>query len=128
VLRVPHAKTATHSELPLLAEPGEALLLYLERARPRSVHREVFIRICAPHRPFKNVSILNCITRARLRTAGITPQGRKGPHAFRERQTQTHVCGLGAREHRDQGCSKPKTVEPSAKRQVADLLVKDHGL
>lgn len=83
VLRVRHAKTATYSELPLLAEPGEALLLYLERARPRSVHREVFIRICAPHRPFKNGSILNCITRARLRAAGVTPQGRKGSHAFR---------------------------------------------
>jgi integrase/recombinase XerD len=83
VLRVRHAKTGTHSELPLLAEPGEALLRYLERARPRSIHREVFIRIVAPHRPFKNGSILNCVTSARLRAAGIIPQGRKGPHAFR---------------------------------------------
>jgi len=36
-----------------------------------------------PHRPFKNGSILNCITGARLRAAGVVPQGRKGPHAFR---------------------------------------------
>jgi integrase len=83
LLRMRHAKTGTYSELPLLAEPGEAMLRYLERARPRSIHREVFIRIVAPHRPFKNGSILNCITGARLRAAGITPQGRKGPHAFR---------------------------------------------
>lgn len=82
-LRVRHAKTGTYSELPLLTEPGEALLRYLERARPRSIHREVFIRIVAPHRPFKSGSILNCITGARLRAAGIIPQGRKGPHAFR---------------------------------------------
>ena len=83
VLRVRHSKTGTHSELPLLAEPGEALLRYLEHARPRCIHREVFIRICAPHRPFRNGSILNCVTKARLRAAGIVPQGRKGPHAFR---------------------------------------------
>jgi integrase/recombinase XerD len=83
VLRVRHSKTGTHSELPLLREPGEALLRYLEKARPSSAHREVFLRIYAPHRPFKRGSILNHVTNARLREAGITPQGRKGPHAFR---------------------------------------------
>ena len=83
VLRVHHSKTGTYSELPLLREPGEAVLRYLEKARPPGVHREVFLRIQAPHRPFKNGSILNCVTSARLRAAGITPQGRKGPHAFR---------------------------------------------
>lgn len=83
VLRVRHSKTGTYSELPLLIEPGEALLQYVEKARPRSTHREVFLRILAPHRPFKNGSILNCVTSARLRAAGVIPQGRKGPHAFR---------------------------------------------
>jgi site-specific recombinase XerD len=83
VLRVRHSKTGTHSELPLLREPGEALLRYLERARPPSSYREVFLRVHAPHRPFKCGSILNCVTGARLRAAGISPQGRKGPHAFR---------------------------------------------
>ena len=65
------------------AEPGEAVLRYLEKARPPSIYREVFLRIQAPHRPFKGGSILNCVTSARLRAAGITPQGRRGPHAFR---------------------------------------------
>jgi site-specific recombinase XerD len=83
VLHVRHSKTGTYSELPLLTEPGEALLRYLEKARAPSVYREVFLRIQAPHRPFKSGSILNCVTSARLRAAGISPQGRKGPHAFR---------------------------------------------
>ncbi len=83
VLRVRHSKTGTYSELPLLDEPGEAVLRYLENARPQSAYREVFLRIQAPRRPFKDGSILNCVTSARLRAAGITPQGRKGPHAFR---------------------------------------------
>ena len=83
VLRVRHSKTGTYSELPLLREPGEAVLRYLEKARPPSAHREVFLRIQAPHRPFKDGSILNCVTSARLRAAGVIPQGRKGSHAFR---------------------------------------------
>ncbi|SAL69284.1 site-specific integrase [Caballeronia humi] len=83
MLRVRHTKTGTSSELPLLREPGEAVLRYVEKARPPSVYREVFLRIQVPYRPFKNGSILNCITNARLRAAGVTPQGRKGPHAFR---------------------------------------------
>lgn len=83
VLHVRHSKTGTYSELPLLPEPGEAVLRYLEKARPPSQHREVFLRIHAPRRPFKDGSILNCVTSARLRAAGITPLGRKGPHAFR---------------------------------------------
>jgi integrase/recombinase XerD len=83
LLRVRHAKTGTYSELPLLREPGEAMLRYLEKGRPPSAHREVFLRMQAPHRPFKGGSILNCVTSSRLRAAGITPQGRKGPHAFR---------------------------------------------
>ena len=95
VLRIHHSKTRTHSELPLLREPGEAVLRYLEKARPASVHREVFLRIQAPHRRFKNGSILNCVTSARLRAAGITPQGRKGPHAFRHARAVSLLrCGV----------------------------------
>jgi len=67
ILRVCHAKTGTHSELPLMAEPGNALLRYLEKGRPHNTHREVFVRVLAPHRPFKGGSILYCVTGARLR-------------------------------------------------------------
>ena len=83
VLHVCHTKTGAHSELPLLREPGEAMLRYLEHGRPPSAHRELFLRIYAPHRPFKSGSNLNCVTSARLKAAGIVPQGHHGPHAFR---------------------------------------------
>lgn len=83
VLRVRHAKTGMYSELPLLREPGEALLRYLEETRPRSAHREVFLGIRAPRRPFKRGSTLYSAIVVRLRAAGIAPQGRRGPHAFR---------------------------------------------
>lgn len=83
VLRVRHSKPGTHSELPLLRQPGEAMLGYLEHARPVSTHREVFLHVHAPYRPFTRGSSLNGLIGARLRAAGITPIGRRGSHAFR---------------------------------------------
>jgi integrase/recombinase XerD len=83
VLRVRHSKTRTYSELPLLHPPGEAVLSYLEKARPKSVHREVFLLAQAPYRAFKKGAFINGVIAARLRRAGIVAAGRKGPHAFR---------------------------------------------
>lgn len=83
ILRVRHSKTGAVSELPLLREPGEAVLSYLEKARPESKCREVFLQLQAPYQPYKSGSILNCVIGARLKMAGITPRSRKGPHAFR---------------------------------------------
>src|ERR1022692_4295711 len=48
-----HSKTGTVSELPLLREPGEAVLSYLEKVRPESERREVFLQVRAPIRHIK---------------------------------------------------------------------------
>ena len=53
ILRVRHSKTGTVSELPLLREPGEAVLSYLEKLRPESERREVFLQVRAPIRHIK---------------------------------------------------------------------------
>jgi integrase len=81
-LYVRHSKTGSLSELPLLREPGEAVLSYLERSRPKAEHREVFLHNNAPYGPY-TPSILNCVIAARLKAAGLTPLSRKGPHALR---------------------------------------------
>jgi len=83
ILHVRHSKTGAESELPLVREAGEAVLSYLEKARPVSKHRELFLQVRAPYRAYKHGSILNCVISARLKMAGIIPKGRKGPHAFR---------------------------------------------
>ena len=83
VLHVQHSKTGAHSNLPLLPEPGEALLAYLEHARPPTALREVFLRLRAPHRAFKDGSSLYGVVRARLDAADVTMPGKKGPHTFR---------------------------------------------
>jgi site-specific recombinase XerD len=82
-IRVLHTKTAAHSILPLLPTVGEALLEYLRRGRPVTNAREVFIRTCAPYRGFASGSSLNTMIRERLDAAGVTPVGKRGPHAFR---------------------------------------------
>jgi site-specific recombinase XerD len=93
ILYVRHSKTGTHSELPLLHLPGDAILSYLQKARPTSPHREVFLYTHAPYRPFKSGSGLCGVLRVRLRAAGITPLGRKGTHAFRHARAVSLLRG-----------------------------------
>ena len=82
IIYVRHSKTGADSELPLLREPGEAVLSYLENTRPQSEQRELFLQLRAPYRAYKG-SILNSVIASRLKAAGIIPLGRKGAHAFR---------------------------------------------
>lgn len=82
-MHIRHSKTGAHSELPLLAAVGDAILRYLQSGRPKVTFREVFIRSRAPYRPFQSGSSLYTPIRGRLAAAGVTSQGKKGPHTFR---------------------------------------------
>ena len=79
-LHIHHSKTGTNSQLPLMADVGEALLNYLRRGRPGTDAREIFIRTRAPYRP---LSDLYSEIRRRLEAAGVKPPGKCGPHTFR---------------------------------------------
>jgi integrase/recombinase XerD len=83
VIRVHHAKTGATSYLPLLLEVGNAILEYLQRARPQTSFRQIFIRNRAPYRPFPNGASLYSVVRKRLDRVGVVTAGRRGPHAFR---------------------------------------------
>ncbi len=83
VLRIHQSKTDYLSCLPLLPEVGEAILKYLQKARPKTPIREIFIRCYAPYRPFKDGSSLYGLIQCRLEAAGVAPPGKRGPHAFR---------------------------------------------
>lgn len=79
-LRIRHAKTGAQSLLPLLEPVGEALLRYLQRGRPTTAVREIFVRMRAPYVP------MVCIygeVRRRIEAAGVAPSGKRGPHLFR---------------------------------------------
>ena len=83
VLRVRHSKTGTYSELPLLTEPGEAVLRYVEKARPSKRTSRGIPAYPAPHRPFKERLDPQLRHERSSASSRSHPQGRKGPHAFR---------------------------------------------
>jgi integrase/recombinase XerD len=82
-LLVRHSKTGAESVLPLLAPVGNAILDYLRRGRHRTQAREIFIRARAPYRHLVGGSSLYSTITRRLEEAGVHPQGKHGPHAFR---------------------------------------------
>ena len=82
-IRVRQSKTGVESHLPLVGPVGEALLKYLQKGRPKTDAREVFISIRAPYRPFRNGSSLYAVVGRRLKQTGFDVKGRRGSHAFR---------------------------------------------
>jgi integrase/recombinase XerD len=83
IIRIRHNKTGATSYLPLLPGAGEAMLQYLQKSRPKTSFREVFIRCRAPYCPFKEGSNLGRLVRCWFQDAGIITKGKRGPHAFR---------------------------------------------
>jgi len=79
-IRIRHTKTKACSFLPLMAPVGEAVLAYLRAGRPETEAREIFIRTRAPYR---KLGTLGAAVRRRLRSAGVAPPGKSGPHIFR---------------------------------------------
>lgn len=78
-----HTKTGAQSFFPLLPRVGEALLEYLQRGRPDTDVREIFIRTRAPYQGFESGSSLYTLIRRRLEEAGVQLKGKRGPHTFR---------------------------------------------
>lgn len=83
VIRIRHTKTGVTSYLPLLPVVGEAILRYLQKSRPKTSFREIFIRTRAPYRRFESGSSLYTPIRRRIDAAGVPEEGKRGPHAFR---------------------------------------------
>lgn len=81
-VRIHHSKTGAHSLLPLMEPVGEALIHYLQRGRPKTDVRTIFVRTRAPYRPLSTTGIYSGVRR-RMEAAGVRPSGKRGPHLFR---------------------------------------------
>jgi site-specific recombinase XerD len=69
--------------MPLPQDVGEALAAYLAHGRPASNSRSVFVRLRAPHRPYKDGgTAIGSIVRRAMREAVIDAPS-KGTHIFR---------------------------------------------
>ena len=81
LLRV-HGKGRRTVALPLPQDAGDAVLAYLERARPAVTEERLFLCICAPFKPFASSSEISGILSRLLTRAGITGVP-TGAHMFR---------------------------------------------
>lgn len=75
-------KGGKESVLPLTVAVGESLLDYLQQARPRGAHAQVFLICRAPYHPLGDGEAVSAIVKGRLRAAGIDRRG-VAAHAFR---------------------------------------------
>lgn len=78
-------KTGAIAELPMSDEIATALIDYLKHGRPKTKHREVFLRCHAPHTPLgDNNNLYDVITRYRRRAEiELPPTSRRGLHSLR---------------------------------------------
>ncbi|MEN8130644.1 MAG: site-specific integrase [Pseudomonadota bacterium] len=84
----------THQErvLPLSQEAGAALADYLQRGRPRSTSRFVFLKSRPPFRPFARAGAVGEIAHAALVRAGLPLSPGMGAHTFRHTVASEMVC------------------------------------
>lgn len=108
-------------QYPLVREVGEAILLYLRKARPQTERREVFLRLVPPFEPL-TVPGLGTMVQGRLKSLDIKLP-HYGPHALR------HACashllaeGLSLKEIGDHlGHSDPRSTRMYAKVDLEGL-------
>ena len=75
-------KGGQRTELPLPTDVGEAIVEYLQRERPRSTSRRVFLRCRAPIRGFVTAQAIGSIVQHAIERTGIDAPS-KGTHQFR---------------------------------------------
>jgi integrase/recombinase XerD len=75
-------KSGRRTDLPLPDDVGKAIVEYLQRGRPRSASRRVFLRGRAPIRSFLGQSAIGSLVRHSLKRAGINAPT-MGAHQFR---------------------------------------------
>lgn len=100
-VEITQSKTRAPLSLPLTEEIGEALIDYLRFGRPKTEHREVFIKLRPPFVPFSENSHLHHIVTYWRELAGIQfrSEQRHGLHSLRhtlatqllQKQTPIHV-------------------------------------
>jgi site-specific recombinase XerD len=71
VLRVTQTKTRKSLQLPLTDEAAHVLIAYLSKGRPSSPHRQLFLRVRAPHNPLFPCALQRTLS-YRLRRSGLS--------------------------------------------------------
>lgn len=84
IITIRRPKRGRTEQYPLVSTVGDAIVYYLQRARPRCSHRELFVTLRAPFRPMSQICVYATVSK-RVRALNIQVQHR-GPHCLR------HAC------------------------------------
>jgi site-specific recombinase XerD len=84
IIRIERSKQRRTQDYPLVSSVGDAILQYLQHARPPCTHRELFVTLKAPCRPLSAGAMYHLVS-SRIDTLGIQSP-RHGPHCLR------HAC------------------------------------
>ena len=76
-------KSRQETRLPLPQDVGNAILAYVEHARPSLPHDRIFVRARAPYRPFVSSSAVTSIVAHALDRAGMDDVRPRGAYLFR---------------------------------------------
>ena len=88
-------KTRHAVALPLPQDAGDALLAYIEHARPVTASSKVFLRVIAPFVPFASSSPIAIIVRDALKRAGVNNPNLRGAYLLRH-SAATKMLRTGA--------------------------------
>ena len=88
-------KSRREAGLPLPQDAGDAVLDYIEHARPRIGEDRVFITVRAPYRPFTSSNAITDIVVQALKRAGMHDVKPKGAYLFRH-SAATNLLRAGA--------------------------------
>lgn len=132
IIRVTRSQQRRVQEYPLVPTMGEAILRYLQEARPRCAHREIFLTVRAPIRPLSSAGGLHYVVQSRLSRLGIQLPHR-GPHCLRHACASHLVAsGLSLKEigdhlgHRSAYATRTYAkVDLAGLREVADFRLGD---
>lgn len=80
-ITVPRTKQRRRQTYPLIPSVGQAILRYLKEVRPKTHHREVFLRLLAPVRPISSTALWAVVAYP-IDREGIKVLHR-GPHCLR---------------------------------------------
>ncbi|MGH9436979.1 MAG: tyrosine-type recombinase/integrase [Terriglobia bacterium] len=92
-LTISRTKQRPHSQMcPLTASLADAIHRYLREVRPPAPYSELFLRLNAPHRPFRHGGLYGIVATRMQRLGIVSP--RIGPHCLRH-ACATHLLAQG---------------------------------